>query len=381
MKKGKFFSIVVLLICIILHTGLDAQDPDTTIKTIERSSLENPDRSKALVKNLDMGALNDKQKIRVLFALTNSSNVTCKLSETLEYGGTTMVLAKKVKDTLTQIKLYGILGSLYQSINLNEKTKNYLDEAEKLMTAYRFPGALMYIKGNVYYLKGMNYAHTLDCEMAIRYFSRSIDIYRRNPSKMSAVNLKLAYLNKGFCEIELGQNTNAAQTLQFAQPEYNRTVEPNSYPKFFAERQKLFVKFGNAKIDAKKKQYDISNTLLLDLLNEERNKNTNFTRTEVLKQLAENYYHLGRYEESDRYEKMYFAEEDPEKRKQDELLNYLISENKKSSDALIGKLVTKEILLLSLMGILGGFIILYLIKKAVGYRQKYQKIKNDIFII
>lgn len=100
----------------------------------------------------------------------------------------------------------------------------------------------------------------------------------------------------------------------------------------------------------------------------------------MLKQLAENYYHLGRYEESDRYEKMYFAEEDPENRKQDELLNYLISENKKSSDALIGKLVTKEILLLSLMGILGGFIILYLIKKAVGYQQKYQKIKNDIFI-
>lgn len=370
---------MVLLTCIVLHIKLDAQVPDATIKAIEQSSLENPDRSKELAASLDMSALNDQQKIRVLFALTNSSNVTGELDKTLEYGGKTMVLAKKEKDTLTQIKLYGILGSLYQSINLNEKTKNYLDEAEKLMTAYRFPDALMYIKGNVYYLKGMNYAHTLDCEMAIRYFSRSIDIYRKNPSKMSAVNLKMAYLNQGFCEIELGQTTNAAQTLELAQPDYNGAADANSYPKFFAERQKLFVKFGHAKIDAKKEQYGISNALLLDLLNEEQSRNTNFTRTEVLKQLAENYYHLGRYEESDRYEKMYFAEADPENRKQDDLLNYLILENKKISEASIKKMVTKEILMLALIGILGGLFILYLIRKALGYRHQYQKLKKDLF--
>ncbi|HMN25527.1 MAG TPA: hypothetical protein PKE38_13570, partial [Ignavibacteriaceae bacterium] len=151
--KIKPIHIIIMCFCAI-HFVM-AQNPTEDLKKAEANFLQNPENARNITLKILEKNLNDEQRLKALFILTNTSNLTGRLADAIKYGNEGLLLAQKEKETLTEIKLYLILGNVYQSIPLNEKTKDYLNRAEKLAITQKLPDSLRYIEGNIYYLKGM----------------------------------------------------------------------------------------------------------------------------------------------------------------------------------------------------------------------------------
>jgi tetratricopeptide (TPR) repeat protein len=90
-------------------------------------------------------------------------------------------------DKIIKIKILGIVGNTYQSLQLNEKTRVYLDQAESLLSSAKASDSLNLVKGNIYYLKGMNYFYSLDSDIALSYFNKAINQYLLSKNSLAEI--------------------------------------------------------------------------------------------------------------------------------------------------------------------------------------------------
>lgn len=229
---------------------------------------------------------NNNEKIRLLFIMMNTSSMLQKPLDVISYGN--KALAIKSGDVVTRIKILSILGNSYQSIKLNEKTRVYLDKAERLLSSKKIPDSLSYIKGNIYYLKAMNYFNSVDSGIALSYFDKAISQYISSNHPIAEINLKVAYLNRGFMLIDQKKLVEAAKSLQLAG--INNDGTARSYPQQFVQRQEVFIEFGKAKILSIEKKPDLSNEILMKILKTGSNDAAvQDTENEIYEILADNF--------------------------------------------------------------------------------------------
>jgi len=117
--------------------------------------------------------------------------------DVIKYGHKALDIADDNGDTITKVKILGILGNTYQSLQLNEKKRIYLDQAEALLSSPKIKDSLNMIRGNIFYLKGMNYSYSLDSGIALSYFNKAINQYLQSKNPLAEINIKMAYMNKG----------------------------------------------------------------------------------------------------------------------------------------------------------------------------------------
>ncbi len=349
------------------------------LKEAESTFIQNPEKARKKALELYQSSPKEEEKLRVLFLLTNSSNLSGKLTDAIKYGNEALFLAQKENNVITQIKLYAILGNLYQSIPLNEKTKIYLNRAEKLIQTIKIPDSLRYIEANVYYLKGMNYANTLDCAVAVNYFNKAISVYKSTNSPLSTINLKLAYLNKGFCLIEMKDLDNAEQMLKLAQVDINPNSEfLPSFPEIFIKQQNLFVDFGFSKLLAARGQIASSNKILHQFLSKENMPLVQLIKTDIYKQLVDNYLQIGELSSTESFENLYQAERKAVQKKQEELLNVLILAEQKNNKEENQNIKRKYYSLIAIISLAGVFILIFLYMKIKKVKLKRKKIQKSI---
>src|SRR5690606_27229103 len=91
-----------------------------------------------------------------------------------------------------------------------DKAHDYLDRAETIMEQRPLPDSLLYLRGNNYSIKALAYKESLDCDYAVEYFNKAIEVYKKlSESEMGQTNLCIAYLNKSSCFLE-NQNLDSA---------------------------------------------------------------------------------------------------------------------------------------------------------------------------
>ena len=130
---------------------------DSILDKAHRLMLQSPAEAFRLAKTaFDSKKLNHDQKLQSLFIMTNSSNMMQKPLEVIKYGHKALDISDDSGDAITKVKILGILGNTYQSLQLNEKTRVYLDQAEVLLSSPKIKDSHHMIRGNIFYLKGMN---------------------------------------------------------------------------------------------------------------------------------------------------------------------------------------------------------------------------------
>ncbi|MFP7654269.1 hypothetical protein [Chryseobacterium proteolyticum] len=101
---------------------------------MEKYLISNPEKAYRLsVEIYEDNDLEDNFKVRLLFSLLNVSNQTQRFSEAIRYGTEGLDLAEQSNNKVLQIKFLGILGNIYQSLQVNDKAKFYLDKAEDIL--------------------------------------------------------------------------------------------------------------------------------------------------------------------------------------------------------------------------------------------------------
>jgi len=374
-----FNTNLTCLLCLLMVNLLSAQNPSEELKKAESILLQNPEEARKAVLEISKKKLNEEDKLKALFLLTNTSNFTGRLTDAIHFGNEALILAEKKNDVLTEVKLYGLLGNLYQSIPLNEKTKEYLNLAENLINRKKLPDSLSYIKGNIYYLKGMNYANTLDCDMAVNYFNKAINVYRSTQYPLSKINLKLAYLNKGFCFIETKRIKEADANLALAlvKPVTN-SESLDFYPVDFVKQQNIYVEFGLARIMALEGNISGSNNSLENILQQGKNINIESIRLDIYKILSDNYLDIGDLAKSKDFENHYLTELTKNKKNQEELLNTLIESEQKIEKENNEGIVKRYFIFGMIITLFGVIFLVILIKKNRKIQTEYKNLKKQI---
>lgn len=171
---------------------------DGILDKAEKLMLQNPTEAFRLAKTVfDSKNLKHGQNLKSLFIMTNTSNMMQKPLDVIKYGHKALDIADDNGDIITKVKILGVLGNTYQSLQLNEKTRIYLDQAEVLLSSPKIKDSLNMIRGNIFYLKGMNYFYSLDSGIALSYFNKAINQYLQSKNPLAEINIKMAYMNKG----------------------------------------------------------------------------------------------------------------------------------------------------------------------------------------
>jgi len=370
-----------ILIFFLLFLGFlgNANSPaiEKTLEKAEKLMFLNPKVSfqlaEKIYKNND---LNKKSKLRLLFLMTNTSNMLQNPLNVIRYGNKALAITND-DDVVTKIKILGILGNTYQSIKLNEKTRIYLDKAELLLSSPKIPDSLNYIKGNIYYLKAMNYFYSLDSNIALSYFDKAINQYTSSKHPIAEINLKLAYLNRAFGLIEQKSFKQAMESLKLASINTKETVRP--YPQNFVQLQDEFIELGKAKIYSIQKYPDLSNEILIKIL-ERRKKSPvrDDIENDVYQILADNYLQKKDIKNHDHYQNLYLRRVAETNQDVAMWVNKLIVQEKLYNKTEKDIIFNKYIYLIISATIFFLSVIIYLLVKQLKIKQKRNLLEKQV---
>ncbi|GGG45269.1 hypothetical protein GCM10007332_03400 [Epilithonimonas arachidiradicis] len=359
-------------------TLINAQTTEAVLKKADKLMLMNPKQAYQIAeKYYKDNSLNHKDKLHCLFILTNTSNLLQNRLEVIKYGNETLKMADNGDDVITKIKILGILGNTYQFLKLNEKTRIYLDQAELLLASPKIKDSLSLVRGNIFYLKAMNYFYSLDSDIALSYFNKAINEYIDSKNPLAEINIKIAYLNKASCLIQQKRLNEALENLKLASINPKESSQP--YPPQFAELQEAFITLGNAKILAAEGKYDLSNELLFKILNSRKNQSArDDIENDIYDLLSKNYLQLKDIEKHDYYEMLFRKQVAQSNIETAKSVNQLISQEKVENDVEKDSINQKYLLLIALSSIFFGVIISILLFKTVKMQKKKLLLKKQV---
>lgn len=328
------FRFVYVFIFLSCFGNIYCQKYDSIdVKKVEKSLISNPEKAYWLaIKIYDNSDLTDNLRIRLLFSLLNVSNQTQRFSEAIRYGTEGLDLAEKSNYTVSQVKFLGTLGNIYQSLQANDKAKYYLNKAEDVLKKNKLPNSEQHIAGNILYLKGMNYAYTLDCDMALIYFDQAISAFRPATDPLSKMNIKLAYINKANCLIGMNKLKEAEHYLLLSKINDSEFKTSSGIPRMYFEILNQSYDLGTAKILALRNNLKHSNEILLSILELKDQTNISDTDTDICFQLSQNFMKLKEMDKSQFYDSLYHQKMVERSNVQIEILNNLLVQDQKNAD-------------------------------------------------
>lgn len=298
---------LILIVMLLVGFFGFAKEPavDEILNKAQKLMMENPSEAFRIAKSVfDTKNANHDQKLQSLFIMTNASNMLQKPLDVIRYGNRALEISDDKRDAITKVKILGILGNTYQSLQLNEKTRIYLDQAEVILSSTKVFDTLNLVKGNIFYLKGMNYSYSLDSGIAISYFNKAIEQYLKSKDPLAEINIKMAYLNKGFSLIQQKQSRLAMENLALASINTKEAIE--HYPPKFVELQQSFVELGKAKILAIENKPDLSNKILFEILKRRKNETVrDDIENDIYELLSKNYLQLKDIVQYEYYQTIY----------------------------------------------------------------------------
>lgn len=300
---------------------------------MEKYLISNPEKSYYLgVKIYNDSDLDDNFRTRLLFSLLNVCNQTQRFSEAIRYGTEGLSLAEQANNNILQVKFLGVLGNIYQSLQVNDKAKYYLNKAEDILEKTKLPSSVQHIKGNILYLKGMNYAYTLDCDIALEYFDQAISAYHSANNPISKINVKLAYLNKANCLIEVNNLKEAEIYLNLSKVNYSESDSLSGIRQIYSNILNQSADLSFAKILALRNDFNQSNKVLLSILKLQDKTNNSETDTDAYFLLSQNFLKLREIEKNKYYDALYQQKTAEKNKIQVEVLNNMLLQDQKNAD-------------------------------------------------
>ncbi len=190
---------------------------------------------------------------------------------------------RRHQDVNNEIRVLSMLGNQYQSMLMNKEAKTYLDAAENKLNSVKLPDSLLYIKGNLYNVKGIVFRSELNCDFALKYFQKALDVYKNlKQDPTTRANQMLVEIQKGFCLVSEGRNREALQSFRFVLVQQNINIGDNL----------LFARIGEAQALSQLGEAEASDQILErisehDLGNSDPETGTLYYYTQMNNKLSE----------------------------------------------------------------------------------------------
>lgn len=197
----------------------------------------------------------DQTKISALITIINAEMLLGKAKSAVDHCNEAIALSQKTKNVYQEITVLSMLGNQYQVMMMTENAKKCLDKAENMMNAVKMPDSLQFMKGNLYNIKGIVFRDELNCEFALKYFDKALDVYRQQKNdRFSVTNQALINIQKASCLLSDG-NIDAAEKIF-------KEVDRADFDLGF---NRFYVKICLSEIEIKRGKYEEALALLSEI--------------------------------------------------------------------------------------------------------------------
>lgn len=243
--------ILLLLMCVEIYA--QTSDKNQQLELANNLIFNNPKKSAELSEKVFLESQDYHTKISALSKLVNAQMVLGNIKQVINNCALAIKMSKENNDKINQIRFLSMLGNQYQQLSMNNDAKKNLDDAENLINTIPLPADLQFIKGNVYNVKGIVFKSELNCEFAIKYFDKALEVYDKLPyADVIKTNKLLVEIQKASCLVSLANDKDAEQLFDKILKDNNTELGYNKY----------FAITGLAEIYLRKKQLDRADKIL-----------------------------------------------------------------------------------------------------------------------
>lgn len=253
---------------------------------------------------------NDKPKrqINALLLLSNAYTSKREYEKSLDYAIQAKELSKKSNDARSEIAVLNKIAAQYHQLGINDKALQYLDESDQIIAAYPHKDSVQMVIGNNHGVRGFIYRDQLSCDIAIDYFNRSINQYKKDlGNNKTMANMSVVTYNKGNCFVTLGQMDSARITLEQS---LNLAIKAD------AKSLEAFSRKGLAEVYTLQGNYNEAIAQLKNALDISKNVGDLVLNQGLYKGLADNYLATNDWEQYQFYYNLYIKTETQNKKEE-----------------------------------------------------------------
>jgi tetratricopeptide (TPR) repeat protein len=219
-KSIGFFICINLLIALPLYSQKD-KNVDSIIRASTKEMYINPDKAIGIGNAiLNESGNNIDSKIKGYKLISDAYSSKRDYEKSLEYTMKANQLLDKTNNELLKINIINKIGIQYHQLKIFDKSIFYLDQAEQLIRNYPIQDSIYTYLGSNYIVRGFIYKEKFNCEIAIDFFDKGIDVLLKSKSNSAFSAISIAKYNKGNCYILMLNNDlaidNFKQSYQFA---------------------------------------------------------------------------------------------------------------------------------------------------------------------
>lgn len=329
------------------HT-LGQKDLDSIIDAAIIKVYENPKKAIEIGNNAFEKASLANTKVSALMLISVGYLSQRENAKALEYALMSKDYLGDVSDVKTTIRILNAIGMQHQQLRIYDKAIEYLNEAWEIIKLQPNKEAFSTELAYNYAIRGFIYRERMNCDIALSYFNRSIDQYKKRLAhSSSSANISTMMYNKGNCFLQLN-HIDSARTNFVKAIEYAEKINANS---LYA-----FAKKGLSEVYTLNREYKNAIRELKDAENASKEIGDLLLNQGIYKNLSDNYLAIndkrsyqGYFEKSIEIQKEIISKE--EKSIDGSIIN-LIEEMHEQSDKELGKLKLFQWILIALIGLI-----------------------------
>lgn len=291
-KKIRFWIYLLVVGSLTTNTlyAQNAKKLDSILKVASNLMYSNPDNviksGKAVVKQ---SGDNVDYKIKGYKLISDAYSAKRDYEKSVEYLIKSSELLDRSSDKLLKINIVNKTGILYHQLKVFDKSIQYLDQAQQLISEYPHKDSIHMELAKNYIVRGFIYKEKLSCAIAITYIDRGIVELKKIKDKSdTSSKMSIALYNKGNCYLLMHNNKLALENFQQAA---NIAKEVN------AKSLEAFALKGSAKVFALERNNNEAIDALNKALNLSSDVNDLILNQEVYRGLSENYLALNQWEQ------------------------------------------------------------------------------------
>lgn len=266
-----------------------------------------------------------KRQINALLLLSNAYSSKREYEKSLDYAIQAKDLSKKSNDVRSEISVLNKIAAQYHQLGINDKALQYLDESDQLIANYPFKDSIQMVIGNNHGVRGFIYRDQLSCDIAIDYFNRSLNQYKKNLSNNKTMaNMSVVSYNKGNCFVTLGQMDSAKITLQQS---LNLAIKAE------AKSLEAFSRKGLAEVYTLQGNYSEAISELNNALEISKNVGDLVLNQGIYKGLADNYLAINNWQEYQKYYDKYLQTESQNKTEERKTISVSLAKHSEEINA------------------------------------------------
>lgn len=226
-NKRTYWTVFCILIFIGGSNCYGQKQLDSLLEATGNKIFDNPNEAILIANQVLEEATEAETKISAYRLISNAYLSKRDNSKSLEYALKMRDYIDDIKNVKTKMKILNTIGMQHQQLRIYDKAIEYLDEA--LLVSKKIPAdSIASLLAYNYAIKGFVYREQMSCEIALNYFDRAIDQFKKaDKNNLMTANLSTLNYNKGNCFLQLSQIDSARATFKKA-IDYAETVNAKS---------------------------------------------------------------------------------------------------------------------------------------------------------